>query len=502
MSIYIPKALLTIAILLFFATGSYHLYRMFMADYYITQAKEIEKGKEWNTAIPAYRKAIEYAPCNPEYHFLFGKFYLRFAKAANDKALKEMLFQRAWHELEKARKGSPKDTRTYLAMAQTSEAVAHLQSTLIQSSPSPDRRPERTRVGLLTGQANMINPINLNAEQYYQKAVSLYPNSTQYRYLFARYYKRAGRLDEALRQLTTMITLDPNTNRYIRSNRFWQVPGIDEAVENGLRQALENHFTRNSAASVLAARLAEKQKWIEAAQVYKQAMPEGAFADRTAYYLTMGKYLLRGGKDKEAEGYFLPGVAEAADRAAVIKSFTGEYKRAGKFDALFALFDKLTKRHPAVIEIDLYRAQVLYEQGNYQDALSHLDSVLKRKETAEADYWMAMTCEKLEKPYEAETYIKRAIKWEPDSALYHHFYAGLLYRAWRFAEALTEADAAVRGSHNRNTWYLDRKAWTLYRMKRYEESIETWKLAASLKPGHKAFSRHIDMAAKAAKQAL
>ena len=474
----ILRKIITITILLFFATGSYHLYRMFMADYYITQAKEIEKGKEWNTAIPAYRKAIEYAPGNPEYHFLFGRFYLRFAKAANDKALKEMLFQRAWHELENAKKGSPRDARTYLAMAQTSEAVAHLQSTPVQSSPSP------------------------NAEQYYSTAVSLYPNSTQYRYLFARYYKRAGRLDEALRQLTTMITLDPNTNRYIRSNRFWQVSGIDEAVENGLRQALENRFTHNSAASVLAARLAEKQKWIEAAQVYKQAMPEGAFADRTAYYLTMGKYLLRGGKDKEAEGYFLPGVAEAPDRAAVIKSFTGEYKRAGKFDALFALFDKLTKRHPAVIEIDLYRAQVLYEQGNYQDALSHIDGVLKRKETAEADYWMAKTCEKLEKHYEAETYIKRAIKWEPESALYHHFYAGLLYRAWRFAEALTEADAAVWGSHNRNTWYLDRKAWILYRMKRYEESIETWKLAASLKPGHKAFSRNIDMAAKAAKQAL
>ena len=474
----ILKNIITIAILLFFATGSYHLYRMFMADYCITQAKEIEKGKEWNTAIPAYRKAIEYASGNPEYHYLFGKFYLRFAKAANEMELKEMLFQRAWHELEKARKGSPKDARTFLAMAQTLDAMADLQSTLILSSPSQ------------------------NAEQYYQTAVSLYPNSTQYRYLFARYYKKAGRTDEALAQLTTMITLDPNTNRYIRSNRFWQVPGIDEAVEKGLRQAMENRFTRKSAASVLAARLAEKQKWIEAAQVYKQAMPEGAFADRTAYYITMGKYLLRGGKDKEAEGYFLPGVAAAPDRAAVIKSFTGEYKKAGKFEALLALFKKLKKLYPEVIEIDLYRAQMLYEQGNYQDALSHIDSVLKRKETAEADYWMAMTCEKLERPYEAETYIKRAIKWEPENALYHHFYAGLLYRAWRFSEALKEADAAVRGSNNRNTWYIDRKAWILYRMKRYEESIETWKLAASLKPGHKAFSRNIDMAAKAAGQAL
>ena len=124
----ILRNIVTFAVLLFFATGSYYLYRMFMGDYCITQAKEIENGKEWNTAIPAYRKAIEYVPGNPEYHFLFGEFYLRFAKAANERALKEMLFQSAWRELEKARKGSPKEARTYLALAQTSEAMWHLQS--------------------------------------------------------------------------------------------------------------------------------------------------------------------------------------------------------------------------------------------------------------------------------------------------------------------------------------------------------------------------------------
>jgi len=465
---------------------------MFMGDYYITQAREIEKGKEWNTAIPAYRKAVEYAPGNPEYHFLFGKFYLRFAKAANDRALKEMLFQRAWCELEKAKKRSPNEARTYLALAQTSEAMSHLHSTNLYPVKSDS---------YLTGAIDPTNTINTKPEQYYRTAVSLYPNSTQYRYLFAGYCKRAGQPDEALRQVKTMITLDPSTNRYIRRNPFWQVPGIDEAVENGLRQALKNRFTRNSAAGVLASRLAEKQKWIEAARVYKQAMPEGVFADRTAYYLRMGRYLLRGGKEKEAEAYFLQTLASASDRAVVIKPFIGDYKRAGKFDDLFALFEKLKERHPEVVEIDLYWAQVLYKQGNYQDALSHLDRFLKRKETAEADYWMAMIYEKLEKPYRAETYIKRAIKWEPESALYHHFYAGLLYKAWRFAEALKEADAAVRASHNKNAWYLDRKAWILYRMKRYEESIETWKLAANLKPGHKAFRRNIDMAAKASKEA-
>ena len=461
------RNMITLAILLFFAVGSYYLYRIFMGDYYITQAKGLEKGKQWNTAIPVYRKTIEYAPNNPEYHFLFGRFYLRFARAANDRALKGILFQTASCELEKARKGSSRQARIYLDLAQTSEAISDLQTT------------------------KSINP---KTEQYYRTAAFLYPNSTQYRYLLARYYKKAGKLDKALRQLETMITLDPNTDRYVRRNRFWQVPGIDEAVENGLQQAMENPFTRNSSAGVLATRLAEKQKWIEAARVYEQLIPEGVFADRTGYYLRMGKYLLHGGEEREAEAFFLRGVTSVSDRPGVIRRLIKDYKRAGRLDGLFTLLEKLKKRHPEVVEIDLYWAQVLYEEENYRAARFHLDRFLKRKETAEADYWMAMTCEKLKEPYRAETYIKRAIQWEPESAPYRHLYAGLLYEAWRFAEALKEADAAVRASHSNNPWYLDRKARVLYRMKRYEESIETWELAASLKPGHNAFRRNIEMA--------
>ncbi|RLB81553.1 MAG: hypothetical protein DRH17_08760 [Deltaproteobacteria bacterium] len=491
------RALLSFCILLFFATGSYSLYRMFMGDYYITQAKEIEKGKDWNTAIGAYRKAIEYAPGNPGYHLLFGEFYLRFAKAANDRALKQMLFERAWHELEAAKKRSPRDACIYLALAQTSE-VYPVESVRYSTGAM-------SHLSSAKANAMLINPTNStnvtkqtsSTELYYKHALSLYPNSSQYRYLLARYYKRAGKPDKALRQLETMITLNPHTDRYIRRNPFWQLPGIDKAAENGLRQALKNRFTRNHAASILASRMAEKQKWLEAASVYHQTMPEGVFADRSTYDLRMGRYLLRGGKEKEAAAYFLRGVGAAPDRAAVIRRFTGDYKKAGKFDALFALLDELKNQHPEVAEIDLYWAQLLYEKKDYQGALSHLNCFLKGKETAEANYWMAMTCAKLEKPYRAETYIKQAIKWAPETAPYRHFYAGLLYKAWRFAEALKEADAAVQASHNKNPWYLDRKAWILYRMKHYKEAMETWQLAAHLKPGHKAFRRNIDMAAKA-----
>ena len=463
-----PRNILTICILLFFATSSYYLYRMFMGDCYITLAQEIEKGDERNTAIPAYRKAIEYARGNPEYHFLSGKFYLKFARAANDRGLKETLFKRALNELEQAKKGSTKDAGVYLALAQTSEELSYL-----------------------TDQTDQT-------DQYYRTALSLYPNSTQYRYLLARYCKRKGKIGEALRHIKTMISLDPNTNRYIQRNPFWQVTGIDEAVEDGLSEALENRFTRNSAAGLLASRLAAKGEWIEAASLYKQAMPKGAFVDLTPYYLRMGRYLLHGGKEKEAEAYFLRALDVASDRAVRIKHFIRDYKRAGKFDELFGLFEYLKRRYPDLVEIDLYWGQVLYGQKDYPGARSRLDRFLERKETAEADYWMARICERLKEPYAAETYIKRAIKWEPENAGYHHFYAGLLFEEWRFSNALKEADAAILASDGKNPWYLDRKAWILYRMNRYKESIEAWESAAGLRPGHKGFRRNIEMATKAA----
>jgi len=61
--------------------------------------------------------------------------------------------------------------------------------------------------------------------------------------------------------------------------------------------------------------------------------------------------------------------------------------------------------------------------------------------------------------------------------------------------------ASRQPSRADNAWYLDRKAWILYRIKRYEESIETWQRAARLKPGHKALRRNIDMAAREANPA-
>jgi tetratricopeptide (TPR) repeat protein len=464
----VTKPALTVAVFLLFAVAGHYLYRMFMGDYYISQAKEIEKGKDWNTAIHAYERAIAYAPGNPEYHYFFGRFYLVFARAAKDSTIKETLLQRARAALEEARKGSPQDARTYLALAQTAEAMAQ-----VRHSDSADP-----------------------TEPYYHTAESLYPNSAPYRYLLARYYKERGEPGKAMSEIETMITLDPSTDKYIRHNGFWAISNMDETAEKALRQGLQNPFTCSVSASVLASRLAEKKKWLEAARVYEQQMPEGAFAGRGSDHLRMGQYLLLGGKEAEAEVQFFRAFEAARDLSAGIKRIITIYKDASKLDQLFVLFEKLKKRFPEAIDIDLYWAQALYEQKNYGEALARLDRFLTSKETAEADFWIAKTYEKLERLYEAETSIRRAIKWDPENAGYHHFYAGLLYDSWRLAEALTEADKAVAASANTNPWYLDRKAWILYRMERYPESVKAWKSAAELKPGHKAFRRCMDMAAQ------
>ncbi|MDY6987204.1 MAG: O-antigen ligase family protein [Thermodesulfobacteriota bacterium] len=469
-TISVVRALLTVTLLGLFVLGAHWLYGIFMGDYYIQRAKETEKTKEWNTAIGAYEKAIQYTPGNPAYHYLFGKFYLTFAKAANEEAIKERLLQRARAELEEARKGSPEHAGTYLALGQTWEALWHLGQT---ASPGA-------------------------AETYYLKAVSLYPNSAPYRYFLARHYKRAGDIEKAWHHLEAMLTLDPSADRYIHHHAFWDIPNMDEAAEKALEKALENRFTRNAAATALAARLAEKKRWLEAARVYERHVPQSLFGDRSRYHIQMGAYLLLGGQEGKAEASFLRALEGAPDLAAALKGVKTAYKKAEKAARLFVLFETLKKRLPEVMEIDLYWAQVLYEQGQYQEALVHLDAFLRGKETSEAHFWAAKTWKALGEDYRAEAYIKQAIKWEPEKAQFHHFYAGLLYDGWRFSEALQEAEAAIRTSLADNAWHFHRKAWILYRMKRYEESIDAWQQAARLKPGHKAFRRNIDMASKKA----
>ncbi|MDY6949985.1 MAG: O-antigen ligase family protein [Thermodesulfobacteriota bacterium] len=467
-SISFPKAVAALSTFGLFAWGTCWLFGMFMGDYYISQAQAIEKTRDWNTAMSAYEKALHYGPGNPAYPYLFGKFYLTFAKAAKEAAIKEMLLQRAWGALEEARKGSPHHAGTYLALAQTAEALGQLG----RSASKGD------------------------AERLYQRAVAFYPNSAPYRYALAGHYKRVGADNKALEHLETMLTLDPRTDRYIRHHVFWEIPNIDAAAERALKKALENPFTRFAAVTALAARMAEKKKWLEAARVYDQRVPESAFEDRSGHDIQMGHYLLMGGRDKEAEARFLRALEGTQDLAAALKRVTRAYQKAEKLAQLAFLLETAKRRRPERVEIDLYWAQVLYEQGQYQEAFIHLDAFLKGKETAEADFWMAKTLKALGEDYRAEAAIKQAIRWEPEKALFRHFYAGLLYDQWRFSEALRQAEAAVRLSQGNNAWHLDRKAWILYRMKRYEASIETWQRAVGLKPGYKAFYRNIDRAAK------
>jgi O-antigen ligase/tetratricopeptide (TPR) repeat protein len=471
-SMSFTKAVATAAIIGLFAWSAYWLYGLFMGDYYIGRAKEVAETKDRNTAIGAFEKALSHTPDNPEYHRLFGTFYLAFAKGAKEAAIKERLLQKGWAELEQARRASPRNASVYLALAQTAEALGRL------------GRPDFAEA----------------AKQYYHRALSLYPNSAPYHYWLAVYLRRAGEIQEALHHLETMLTLDPSADRYIRHHAFWDIPHLDAAAERALEQALDNRFTANAAARALATRLAEKQQWLEAARVYGRQVPVRLFADRSGYHIQMGAYLLLGGQEEEAEGHFLRALDGARDLSAALKGVKASYKRADRTAQLLALFERFKKRRPGAMELELCWAQALYEEGAYQAALVHLDRFAAGKETPEADYWMAKTWKALGEDYKAETYIKQAIKWAPRRALFRHFYAGLLHEQWRFSEALEQSEAAIRLSNGDNAWYLDRRARILYHMKRYEEAIETWQRAARLKPAHKAFRSHIDRAAKEAGQ--
>ncbi len=480
---HIQRAILTVLVVAFFLTASYHLFHLFMGDYYITQAEEIEKSKDWNTAIDAYRKAIDYTPGNPEYHLLLGWYYLRFGQAAKDKAIKGKFLRKAKDRLQEARNSAPKDARIYLALAQTSEVLSAL-------------RPKRTDAQ----ESNEIVPGTLEStETYYREAVSLYPSNTQYRYLLASYLKGGDKVDEALRELQNIITADPGALRYVDRNPFWDIPDLERAIENSLNEALNNRYTRKGAASALISRLVKEQKWMEAASLCKEHVkPQASFSDRTSYYLKLGRYLLQGGAEKDAESNFLRAFEATSDQLQVLRSVVGTYEGVCRFNELFALLEKLKGRHPEVIEIDFYRVQLLYRQKRYEDAYSDLEGFLTTKENPEAHYWMAVICKELERPYEAEIHIKQAIKWKPENAEYRDFYATLLHKAWRFSEAVEQADAAIQASHGKNPSYLDRKAQILYKMNRYEDALQTWKKAAQLTPGQKGFQRNIEMAAKAA----
>ena len=129
-------------------------------------------------------------------------------------------------------------------------------------------------------------------------------------------------------------------------------------------------------------------------------------------------------------------------------------------------------------------SQISFGRGNYQDALSKLDTAVNLlPENVDYRFARGATLHQMKRYEEALKDKEAAVRKEPNNARYLNSRSITLRHMKRYEEALQDVNEAVRLEPN-NARYLDSRSITLHEMERYEEALKDLDEAVRLEPNN------------------
>ncbi len=206
----------------------------------------------------------------------------------------------------------------------------------------------------------------LSSEEYDERAHQLYD---------------AGEYEQALSVLDEGLALYPNAielhigvayARLAREEFAWAKRAFEYAVtldadhEDALGGLGETHL-----------RMGREE---EALRLFRRTIDLG-FADDVELMLQIGRALFREGLAEESREYFELAVREAPESAEAVSLLAYAQHRSGDDEAAISLLRRALRCDPAYGEARVYLGNVLYDRGEGQAALYHLDR------TSPEDHW-------------------------------------------------------------------------------------------------------------------
>ena len=201
-------------------------------------------------AVEALQKEIALAPKNSQAHYLLGEAYMQLqqfeqAKASYQSAVKlEPRHKQAYYGLIKtcARLRQRDQVALYAKEFQRLEKAA-IEADLVIRRQYDDLRQMREKVAITCTDAGGIYSSrgdHFRAEELWLRATKHDPNHITCRTLLARYYQRAGKVADALRQYQALARVQPGNAGYHRQIGFLQARlGNLPAAEMSLKKMLE-----------------------------------------------------------------------------------------------------------------------------------------------------------------------------------------------------------------------------------------------------------------------
>ena len=375
-----------------------------VSQIYYTKAKSALKGNNHWIAVRYLKAAIRYQPND----FMFWR---KLAEVYNTVGEHEGSIRRAFMYADRARKSYLESNRLNPLDASTVIGLAISEARLQQLYPH--LYPDNTK--------NPYNPL-----PYFNAAIKLKPNGTQYHLTLARYLHQTGRSHELLQVAQSLARIFPGAYYRLKIEPLWS-PEIQAAVKKGLQDAIDEKIVAKEAHRSLSHMLAAEQNWSEAILHFNKALSyqkEISVGD----YIQLGRLYLYSNTPEESIVRFINALTISPDKensfAAITKIFDN---RSHQHE--FSLFYSDIENHFLLSpEMQIIAAKKFIDLKQLGKARRVLTAVNDYRPNGDAYYWLARIAE-IEKDWDAmEINIQKATVLEPTNEHYRNVFMQLRKR--------------------------------------------------------------------------
>jgi tetratricopeptide (TPR) repeat protein len=457
------KTFCTVLILLVFITASYFLCLHLISHIHYQIAADRIRDRYFGAAVEHLEKAAQYRANDPGIWKKLGNAYhgLSILKPAKEAF---GFTEKAKHAYVKAARLNPLDAEAAYGLAEQEARLKRLFPYLYS-----DRE---------------ANPYE--AYPFFQDAIRLRPNGILYHYAFARYLNQYKKTEALMKLITKLARIYPPVCDHLKKEAFWSSK-VEEAVKEGLRQAINEGTDVRNAHMAMSSLLAGQKDWAGAISHYQKALAVEAIHNNASHYLHLGRLYVANGQLKDAERSFLGALSMSPTKENDLEGLYSVYKENGYSKELYEFYDLVSKSFVLSPGMDILLARSLIDLNQYNQADWILERSNRKEPTAKAYYWLAFIAEKKKDWNSMELAIQKATVLDPENSSYHLCFSQVLKRLKKMDRAEKEVGLAIKHSAKPSSGLFDNRAWVRWTREDFQGALEDWSSAMALEPENPSF---------------
>ncbi len=335
-----------------------------------------------------------------------------------------------------------------------------------------------------------INLSNVNNQNdsakiysYFERAIQLDPNQTYHRYSYIRHLYQHNHIRAFLRQIITMVQIDPSVYNSMRNASFWSYL-VQDATIQGLHNAIKLNNRILEAYRALANLYERDKQWERAVNIYAKMITLDPPTDNHKFrdYLGLGRLHLKLAHPRKAAQNFLTALDLNANRKKALEEIYRAYQREKRHSQYEWIHLNLKREYFEPYFIKLMYARSFFDSGNYKRAKQLLLETVRIKPNAQVYYYLARIAQ-TEKDWDMmEQASLQAMLLEPQNIRYIQMFYSVCWRVGKYNLLENELSMAIRRLEKPSAWFFESRAKVRSRLEKYQAAINDWNSAIRLNP--------------------